>query len=63
MAYRVAAFRGGWFVPVLYVLVGAFVAAANHYFSHPGTLAGIVNALLGIFLWPLVLLGVHIHVS
>ena len=62
MAYRATAFRGGWLLPVIYVLVGAFVAAAHHYFSHTHQLSGVVNALLAIVLWPLVLAGVHINV-
>ena len=62
MAYRASAFRSGWIMPVIYVLIGAFVAAAHHYYGHTHTLAGVVNALLAIVLWPLVLLGVHMHV-
>jgi len=63
VAYRATAFGGGWLLPVIYVIVGAFVAAAHHYFSHTSDLAGIVNTVLAIVLWPLILLGVHIHVS
>lgn len=62
MAYRATAFRGGWLLPVIYVVVGAFVAAAHHYFSHTSQLSGVVDAVLAIVLWPLVLLGVHINV-
>jgi hypothetical protein len=62
MAYRATAFRGGWLLPVIYVLVGAFIAAAHHYFSHAHQLTGVINALLAIFLWPLVLFGVHMNV-
>lgn len=62
MAYRASAIRGGWLLPVIYVLVGAFVAASHHYFSHTSQVTGLVDALLAIVLWPLVLLGVHIHV-
>lgn len=62
MAYRATAFGGGWILPVVYILVGAFVAASHHYFSHAHQLTGVVDALLAIVLWPLVLLGVHMHV-
>ena len=62
MAYRATAFRGGWILPVIYVLVGAFVAAAHHYFSRTHQLTGVIDALLAIVLWPLVLFGVHMHV-
>ena len=63
MAYRATAFRGGWFLPVVYVIVGAFVAAAHHYFSHTSDLAGVVNTILAIIMWPLVLFGVQFHVG
>jgi hypothetical protein len=62
MAYRATFFRGGWLLPVAYVVVGAFVAAAHHYFSHTHQLTGVIDALLAIVLWPLVLVGVHINV-
>jgi hypothetical protein len=55
-------FRGGWLLPVIYVLIGAFVAASHHYYGHAHQLNGIVNAILAIVLWPLVLLGVHMNV-
>ena len=63
MAYRATMLGGGWVLPVIYVIVGAFIAAAHHYYSHASHLAGVVNAVLAIILWPLILLGVHIHVS
>jgi membrane protein YdbS with pleckstrin-like domain len=62
MAYRATAFRGGRVLPVIYVLVGAFVAAAHHYYAHAHQLTGVIDALLAIALWPLVLLGVHMNV-
>jgi hypothetical protein len=46
----------------VWVVVGAFVAASHHYFSHTHQLSGVVDALLAIVLWPLVLVGVHISV-
>jgi hypothetical protein len=46
-----------------YAIVGAFVAAANHYFSHVGTTKGVVNAVIAILIWPLVLVGIDIRVS
>jgi hypothetical protein len=62
MAYRATAFRGGWLLPLIYVLVGAFVAASHHYYGHAHKLTGVVDAVLAILLWPLVLLGVHMNV-
>jgi hypothetical protein len=54
-------YRGG-LVPIIYVIVGAFVAAAHHYYRHAGTVRGVGSALLAIFLWPLVLLGTDLHI-
>lgn len=48
---------------LVYAIVGAFVAAANHYFSHVGSLKGVVNAIIAIIIWPLVLIGIDIRVS
>jgi hypothetical protein len=64
VAYRARAFpRVGMLLPIIYLIVGAFVAASNHYFSHTAHLAGVVNAVLAILLWPLVLLGLHFHIT
>jgi hypothetical protein len=48
-------------IPIAYVVIGAFVAAAHHYFRHVHMVRGVGSALLAIFLWPLVLLGVDVH--
>ena len=45
-----------------YIIIGAFVAAANHYFAHVGKLAGVLEAVIAIIIWPLVLLGVDIRI-
>ena len=47
---------------VIYILVGAYVAWVHHYLS-PGILRDIAEALLAIFLWFLVLLGVNLHLA
>jgi hypothetical protein len=49
-------------LPLIYVIVGAFVAASHHYFGHASTVKGVGSALLAIFLWPLVLLGTNVHI-
>ena len=48
---------------VVYLVVGLVVAYLNGFFSHLGTLPGIVSAVLEIALWPLALLGVNMHVN
>ena len=49
-------------VVAAYLIVGAFVAASHHYFSHGG-LKGIVSAVIAILVWPLVLLGLNIRIG
>ena len=47
---------------VIYVLVGIVIAATHHYFNHLGTVKLLVSALLAIVLWPLVAIGVNLHI-
>jgi hypothetical protein len=46
---------------VVYVVVGFVVAATHHYFVHLAALKPIVSAILAVILWPLVLVGVNLH--
>jgi hypothetical protein len=48
---------------VIYLVVGVVIAASHHYFTHISTLKPIVSALLAVLLWPLVLLGINLHVK
>jgi hypothetical protein len=50
-----------WFV-ALYLIAGGIVAATHHYWSNLHTLKAIVSALLATVLWPLLLLGVNLHI-
>jgi hypothetical protein len=54
-------FRGG-LLPLVYVVVGAFVAGTHDYFDRVESLKGVGSALLAIFLWPLVLLGIDLNI-
>jgi hypothetical protein len=47
---------------LLYIVVGIFVAFDRNYITEP-LLKGVVSALLAIFLWFLVLLGVNLKIS
>jgi hypothetical protein len=58
---REIVYRGG-LLPLVYVVVGAFVAGAHDYFAHTGSARTIGSALLAIFLWPLLLLGISLHI-
>jgi hypothetical protein len=48
---------------IIYLVVGAFVAQGHHYFAHVGGFDQVITAALGVILWPLVLFGVHFHVT
>ena len=48
---------------LIYLIVGVILAASHHYFSNASTLKPIVSALLAIVLWPLMLLGVNLHIK
>jgi hypothetical protein len=47
---------------LIYVLVGIYVAFARDYITLR-LLKLVLSALLAIFLWPLVLLGVDLHIN
>jgi hypothetical protein len=47
----------------IYLVVGLIVADSHNYFAHLGKAQRIVSAVLAILLWPLVLLGVNLHIK
>ena len=47
---------------LIYVLVGIYIAFAENYIGLR-LIKLILSALLAIFLWPLVLLGVDLHID
>jgi hypothetical protein len=48
---------------IVYLIVGVFVAASHHYFAHVDTIRLVVSALLAVLLWPLLLVGINLHVK
>ena len=48
---------------LVYIVVGIFVAASKDYLQNVETVERIVSALLAIVLWPLLFLGVDLHVN
>jgi hypothetical protein len=55
--------RGGIsFVGLIYILIGIFVAWDRDYITI-GLLKRVLSALLAVFLWVLILLGVDLHVG
>ena len=49
-------------LPLIYLIVGAIVAATHHYYAHLHSLKGIGSAVLAILLWPLLFLGINLHI-
>jgi RsiW-degrading membrane proteinase PrsW (M82 family) len=47
---------------LVYVGVGLVIAATHHYFQNIHGWRGVLSAILAIFLWPLVLLKVNLHI-
>jgi hypothetical protein len=50
-------------VSLVYLVAGVVVASSYHYFKHATTLKPILSALLAVALWPLLLLGIHLHIK
>jgi Mn2+/Fe2+ NRAMP family transporter len=50
------------FLALVYVVIGVAVAASYDYFERLNTARQILSALLAIALWPLVLLGIDLHI-
>ena len=48
---------------LIYVAIGVFLAYSKDYLDNLETLKRIVSALLAILLWPLLLLGVDLHIK
>jgi hypothetical protein len=49
-------------VTIAYLVVGLIVAANDDYLRELETVRQVISALLAIVLWPLVLLGVDLHI-
>jgi hypothetical protein len=55
--------NGPGLLTIIYLIVGVFVAADHNYIHHH-SLGQVVSTLLGIVLWPLILIfGVNLHIS
>jgi len=47
---------------VIYLVVGGIVAATHHYWSNIHSIKAFISALLATILWPLVLIGINLHI-
>jgi hypothetical protein len=55
--------RGPSLVLLVYLVVGVAVAASHDYFSNVNTVRDVFAAVLAVVLWPLVLLGIDLHLN
>ena len=49
-------------VGIVYVVIGVAVAASYDYFENLDTARRILSALLAVVLWPLLLIGIDLHI-
>jgi hypothetical protein len=47
---------------MIYLLVGVVVAATHDYLRNVDTIKEVVSAILAVVLWPLLFLGISLHV-
>jgi hypothetical protein len=48
---------------VIYLVVGLIVANSHHYFAHLHGAKPIASAVIAVVLWPLLLLGIKMHIK
>ena len=51
------------FLGLVYLVVGVAVAASYDYFERLNTIRRILSALLAVLLWPLLLIGIDLHIK
>jgi hypothetical protein len=54
--------RGPGLLGLIYVGVGVAIAASHDYFKNVEGWRGVLSAIFAIFLWPLILLGIDLHI-
>jgi len=60
--YRTTSAVPGPALLAAYLVIGAFVSATHHYFAHLHVARQYGSAALAILLWPLLFLGVDLHI-
>jgi hypothetical protein len=48
-------------VGLIYRVIGLIVASGHTYFAHLNAVMPIFSAILAVVLWPLILVGVNLH--
>jgi hypothetical protein len=55
--------RGPSLLVIVWVGIGVAIAATHDYFENVNGWRGVLSAIFAIFLWPLVLLGINLHIK
>jgi hypothetical protein len=50
-------------IAIIYVIIGIIMASNRGYLVALGSVDHILSAILAIILWPLLLLGVNLHIA
>ena len=50
-------------VSLVYLVVGVVVASSHHYFAHAHSLKSLASAVLAVVLWPLLYVGINLHIK
>jgi hypothetical protein len=56
-------FIRSWWLWVVYLVIGVIVAISENYFDFHIPWKPIISAILAILLWPLLLIGIDLHVK
>jgi hypothetical protein len=47
---------------VLYLVAGGIVSATHHFWQHVNEMKPVASAILATLLWPLLLVGITLHI-
>jgi hypothetical protein len=47
---------------VIYLVAGGIVSATHHYWQNLHALKPVISAILATVLWPLLLVGINLHI-
>lgn len=50
-------------ISVVYIVIGVIMASNRGYLDNLGSIANFLSALIAIALWPLLFLGVNLHLA
>jgi hypothetical protein len=47
---------------IIYLIAGGIVSGTHHYWQHLHAVKPVASAILAVLLWPLLLLGINLHI-